>query len=71
VPSFCFDAVYYDDGAAQHFIEELRWGFSAGGFPLWQQLCKNPSFYIPFEYRPDFPAIVDDLTRDLFPICTF
>ncbi len=68
MPSDAADGVFYDDGHAVYFHEELRDIFYWGGFPRWSILVNHPNEYRVFEYRPKFAKLYPMLADGLRPV---
>jgi hypothetical protein len=66
LPCEAVDGVIYDDGDGDtYFVDELRLAFQWGGFPFWRWGLEKPSFYAPYEYRPNFQKLLPLLKEGL------
>jgi hypothetical protein len=69
LPCYAADAVIYNDGGGDvYFVDQLRSAFRWGGFPFWQWTLKNPNFYAPMHYRPNFKELLPVLTQGLLEL---
>jgi hypothetical protein len=60
--------IYHDGGGDTYFVDELRAAFRWGGFPFWQGSLKNPSYFSPMEYRPNFAKLLPVLREGLLEL---
>jgi hypothetical protein len=62
------DAIIDSDGCDTYFVEELRAAFQWGGFPFWKLLLKQPDFFLPVQYRPNFERLLPILQEGLLEL---
>ena len=66
VPACTFDASIQEEPAPQgYLVDTLRESLRYGGFPAYKRALRDPDYYIPMCYRPDFATVHPFLTEGL------